>query len=221
MNNNMKRMLQKQFGSAMTALLVAIAAENIPASAARAPVTTVQKQADGVLLQTGTNVLRLQVWSDRVIRVTFAPGADLPKARSFSVIVKPARVKWKSSETPDAVVLETAAIRAQVDKKTGAVGFFDLNGKPILQEAENGRDFFTTTATNFNGTSARQKFMLPPGERIYGLGQHQSGMWNYRGTTVHLQQRNMEVGIPVLVSSKGYGVLWDNPAVTDVDVGKD
>jgi alpha-D-xyloside xylohydrolase len=42
---------------------------------------------------------------------------------------------------------------------------------------------------------------------------------NYRGSTVHLQQRNMEVAVPMLISSRGYGILWDNPAVTDVDVG--
>jgi alpha-D-xyloside xylohydrolase len=116
--------------------------------------------------------------------------------------------------------LETPGVRARLDKQTGVVGFFDLTGKPILQEAENGRASAPTTVTNFNSTSVRQKFILPPDERIYGLGQHQAGVWNYRGTRVHLQQRNMEVGLPVLVSSKGYGILWDNPAVTDVDVGE-
>lgn len=193
---------------------------NISASAAMDPITKVQKQSDGVLLTTPSGTLRLQVWSDRIVRVTFAPENKSPAKKSFSVIAKPVKTKWKSSETPDAVILETQAVRARVDKKTGAVGFFDLNGKPILQEADNGRAFATTTVTNFNGTGARQKFILPPDERIYGLGQHQSGVWNYRGTTVRLLQRNMEVGLPVLVSSKGYGVLWDNPAVTDVDVGK-
>ena len=152
--------------------------------------------------------------------MTFAPGNKLPEKKSFSVIARPAKTEWQLRETPDAVILETPAIRAQVNKKTGAVGFFDLSGKPILKEAENGRAFAPTTVTNFNGMSVVQKFILPPDERIYGLGQHQSGVWNYRGTTVHLQQRNMEVALPVLVSSKGYGVLWDNPAVTDVDVGK-
>jgi alpha-D-xyloside xylohydrolase len=44
---------------------------------------------------------------------------------------------------------------------------------------------------------------------------------NYRGTSVHLQQMNPgESAIPVLVSSRGYGLLWDNPAITDVDVGQ-
>jgi alpha-D-xyloside xylohydrolase len=212
----MEKMLKK-FLMMIGAILVAA---NTSASAAADSTAKVQKRGDGVLLTTPDGTLRLQVWSDRIVRVTFAPGNKLPEKKSFSVITKPTRAKWKLSETPDEVILETQAVRACVDKKTGAVGFFDLNGNPILLEAENGRAFEPTTVTNLNGTSARQKFVLPADERIYGLGQHQAGVWNYRGTTVHLQQRNMEVGLPVLVSSKGYGVLWDNPAVTDIDVGK-
>ena len=196
-------------------------AASLSAPGAVVPVgALIQKQDDGVLLMTPDGTLRLQVWSDKIIRVTFAPGEKLPEKKSFSVVAKPEKTKWNLSETPDALVLETPSVRAQVDKKTGAVGFFDLKGKPILQEAENGREFAPTTETNLNGTSARQKFILAPDEAIYGLGQHQSGVWNYRGTAVHLQQKNMEVAIPVLVSTKGYGILWDNPAITDVDVGK-
>jgi alpha-D-xyloside xylohydrolase len=66
----------------------------------------------------------------------------------------------------------------------------------------------------------RQSFALDPVEGIYGLGQHPDGFMNHRGTSVHLQQENRIVGVPMLVSSRGYGVLWDNPAVTDVDAGK-
>ena len=72
----------------------------------------------------------------------------------------------------------------------------------------------------------RQYFELPPDEGIYGLGQHQQGWWNYRsagregaGVKVRLAQANMEVGVPVLTSSKGYMLLWDNPAVTTIAVG--
>ena len=183
------------------------------------PVTKVQKRSDGVSLTMQSGTMRLQVWSDRVIRVTYAPTAELPANKSLSVIGKPRKSKWKLSEKPEAVTLETPALQARVDRKTGAVGFYDLDDKPILQEAEGGREFAPSPVKEVGGTSVRQSFILAADERIYGLGQHQSGVWNYRGTTVHLQQRNMEVGLPVLVSSKGYGVLWDNPAVTDVDVG--
>ena len=183
------------------------------------PVTKVQKRSDGVALTMQSGTMRLQVWSDRVIRVTYAPTAELPVNKSLSVVGKPGESKWKLLEKPEAVTLETPALRARVDRKTGAVSFYDLNDKPILQEAEGGREFAPSPVKEVGGTSVRQTFVLAPDERIYGLGQHQSGVWNYRGTTVHLQQQNMEVAVPVLMSSKGYGVLWDNPAVTDVDVG--
>jgi alpha-D-xyloside xylohydrolase len=106
-----------------------------------------------------------------------------------------------------------------VDTKTGAVGFYDLTDKPLLVESDNGREISPATQKGVIGTLVRQSFVLPPDEGIYGLGQHQQGLWNYRGHTVHLLQENREVGIPVLLSSRGYCLLWDNPAVTDISVG--
>ena len=52
-------------------------------------------------------------------------------------------------------------------------------------------------------------------QAIYGLGQHQAGLLDYHGTTVRLQQANTDVGVPVLVSTAGYGLFWTNPAVTE------
>ncbi len=47
------------------------------------------------------------------------------------------------------------------------------------------------------------------GEALYGLGQHEDGYLNLRGTTVYVHQANKKIGIPVLVSSLGYGILMD------------
>lgn len=47
------------------------------------------------------------------------------------------------------------------------------------------------------------------GEALYGLGQHEEGHLNLRGTTVYVHQANKKIGIPVLVSSLGYGILMD------------
>ena len=54
-------------------------------------------------------------------------------------------------------------------------------------------------------------------EGLYGLGQHQSGMFNYRGSTVELAQDNTDVAIPVLMSSKGYALMWNTASLTYVD----
>ena len=189
------------------------------AGAAPTPVTNVQKQADGVLFVTQGGLLRVQVWSDDVIRITRANVGELPPLKSLSVIGKPeAAVKWTMREADDAVFVETPALHVKVDRKIGTVGFFDSTDKSILQESDGGENPPATQPSDA-GTVVRQSFVLPADEGIYGLGQHQQGLFNYRGKGVRLLQQNMEIGIPVALSSKGYVFLWDNPAVTDISVG--
>ena len=60
----------------------------------------------------------------------------------------------------------------------------------------------------------RQQFESMPGEALYGLGQHQTGIIDYRGRDLTLAQHNMDVAVPLVVSSRDYGILWDNDSVT-------
>ena len=57
-------------------------------------------------------------------------------------------------------------------------------------------------------------------EHIYGLGQHQHDRLDQKGCVIELIQRNTEVSIPFLLSSKGYGFLWNNPAVGRVELAQ-
>ena len=63
------------------------------------------------------------------------------------------------------------------------------------------------------------RFNAYPEERIYGLGQHQHGLLDQKGAVIDLLQRNSEVCIPFLLSSRNYGFLWNNPAVGRVELG--
>ena len=56
-------------------------------------------------------------------------------------------------------------------------------------------------------------------EHIHGLGQHQHGMLDQKGCVIELIQRNTEVSIPFMLSSRNYGFLWNNPAVGRVELG--
>ena len=60
----------------------------------------------------------------------------------------------------------------------------------------------------------RQQWEPHEGERLYGLGQHQQGLLDIKGTDLELRQYNGEIVIPLLVSSRGYGILWDNTSLT-------
>jgi alpha-D-xyloside xylohydrolase len=61
-------------------------------------------------------------------------------------------------------------------------------------------------------------FNANPKEHIYGLGQHQHGLLDNKGSVLDLEQRNTEVCIPFYISTTGYGFLWNNPGVGRVEL---
>jgi len=60
-----------------------------------------------------------------------------------------------------------------------------------------------------------QEFLSPHGEALYGIGEKQDGIWNWRGIPIDLINANTVGGTPMMVSSRGYGVLWDNESPTE------
>ena len=181
----------------------------------------VERDAGGVTLTTAAGVTRVEIWGDRIVRVTHRPpAAEAPRA-SLAVIARPDPGPWEFAEQGDEILLTTARLRVAIDETTAAVRFLGPDARPILGEIPGGTAL-TPAAVGADRTTWRceQRFALDPAEAIYGLGQHPNGLMDYRGAVIHEQQANRDVAVPVLVSSRGYGVLWDNPAVTDVDVGK-
>ena len=173
-------------------------------------------------MQLNPGVLRLEIFSPRTVRVTFAAGGKLPDTKSFAVIARPQKTKWQLDKTADEIILRTDEIAAHVNRMTGAVSFFDKTGAPVLAEnPDGGKSLGPNRAGNLDTLRSRDEFTIAPGEAFYGLGQHGGGLMNYRGAKIHLQQRNpTESAVPVLISSQGYGIFWDNPAIADVDIGK-
>ena len=174
------------------------------------PVRNVQQQADGVLFSMGTGTLKLQVCSDSVIRVLYSAAASFPKHPDFVVI----KESWPSTKfdvqsTDNAVTLTTSQLKITVTRKDGTISYADASGDALLQEASrklipekvNGEDTYRAESfVNIYGSH----------EGLYGLGQHQSGVWNYRGESVDISQDNSNISVPLMLSSKGYGIFWNN-----------
>lgn len=185
-------------------------------------VVTVQKQADGVTAMLRKGALRLQVLTPRIVRVRYSPNGVFPATLPLAVVGRFVPVAWHLQTTPLEIIVATGAVQAVVSRRNGAVRFVDTHGKSLLSETPDGRSLTPASIATTPPTAthqARQQFILPPDEDIYGLGQHQAGQMSYRGTAVTLEQVNREVAIPFLVSSRGYGVLWNNPAATVVNAG--
>ncbi|WP_443751398.1 glycoside hydrolase family 31 protein [Asticcacaulis solisilvae] len=168
----------------------------------------VMRDDHGIRIDTGAGIVSVEMMSDRIAHIRFGT-KDYAGNYNPAVITTAKPVAFTVSEAADTVTLATAAFKVQVAKTDGAVGFLTLDDKPLLAEA--GRDL---------GHGVTQKFGTPFGDPniVYGLGQHQNGLLDYSGTTVHLQQANRDVAVPMLVSPKGFGILWNNAAVTDVDI---
>jgi alpha-D-xyloside xylohydrolase len=178
----------------------------------------VQTAGHDVVVKVAGGQLRLQGWRDRTIRVTFTSADVFPKDHSLSVIESPdPKMGWTVGDAADSVAVKTNAISARVDRASGVVTFSDLQGNVFLAESPNGHKLEATDAQTQPAYKVSDTFQLAPAEAIYGLGQHPDAGMNYAGRAIHLQQENRLVGIPVLMSSKGYGILWDNPAITDID----
>jgi alpha-D-xyloside xylohydrolase len=157
--------------------------------------------------------VRLQVMSDRIIRVTATPTDSLDLPKSLMVTASPITYGFKVAEKAGKVVLSTPSTTAEVSLQTGAVGFRDASGKLVL--AEQARSAFTpTTVEGQPFVAIRQQFNPGTSEAFYGLGQHQNGQMNYNGEDVELSQYNRIVGIPFLVSTNNYGILWDNNGIS-------
>jgi alpha-D-xyloside xylohydrolase len=203
-------------------LVSLILSANLLTASTAAPiaVSSVQKDSDGVTFKMQPGTLKLRVFSPRVVEVIYAPGDSLPQTKSLSVIGRPTRTSWKLAETKEEISLSTDELAVRVNRASGAIGFYDKTGKPVLIEKTDGGKTLTPAHVGVIDTlRSEQVFELPPDEAIYGLGQHPDAPMNYRGAKLHLQQENRIVAVPVLLSSRGYGILWDNPAVTDVDAG--
>ena len=173
-------------------------------------VTGLQRQADGVQLTLQKGVMTLQVCSESIIRVRYSLTQSPPTHPDLVVIKNtwPA-AKWELQSSDDSIVLSTGQIKAAISRKDSSITFQDSAGKRLFQQTE-----VTMTPVVLNGepTNHLELFSKLWGsyESFYGLGQHQAGVWNYRGEAVDISQDNTNISIPFFLSSNGYGIFWNN-----------
>lgn len=56
-------------------------------------------------------------------------------------------------------------------------------------------------------------------EKIFGMGQYQDRQLNKKGALLELAHRNSQASVPFMISSRGYGFLWNNPAIGTAHFG--
>jgi alpha-D-xyloside xylohydrolase len=176
----------------------------------------IARSADGIVVTPETGPakrVRLQVISDRIVRVTAVPTESFDLPESLMVTAEAPASATFDVETRDGVTrLSTAQVVAEVALATGRVRFKDAQGNAVLAESKSA--FTPVKVDDKDFYAIQQQFNPGTDEAFYGLGQHQNAQMNYNGEDVELAQHNMDIAVPFVLSSRNYGVLWDNSSVT-------
>ncbi len=199
---------------------LAVAAVLTAAPCARAqwnppnPVVSFQKQPDSLEVSQKAGLLRLQVCAPDVLHVTYsAAGMSAPPRPSDHVVVKKSWPAADFSVASDdkAITLTTSLLKVVIERESGAIHYFSATGDTLTTDSYRS---LRPVETNGENTFHAETFFAIYGshEGLYGLGQHQAGVWNYRGETIDLSQENTNIAVPLLVSSNGYGIFWNNPS---------
>jgi alpha-D-xyloside xylohydrolase len=151
--------------------------------------------------------IKIQVVNDKVVHVQATADKDFSQEKSLITVSNLQYTdKFKVSETDKEVVLSTDSLTVTINKSTGEIAFFDKQNKPILLENKGGGKTFTPIEVEgTKGYTLRQIFESQNDEAFYGLGQHQSDEFNYKGKNESLFQYNTKVSEPMIVSTKNYG----------------
>ena len=160
--------------------------------------------------------LKIEICADNVVRVVFARDlASFERPTLATAVKRCVDTPYTVTRATGVLTVATAKLTVRVDTATGAITFLDSSGQPILAEtAGGGRTLTPAVVQGERVFQVRQQWQPQTGESLYGLGQHQHGLLDIKDTDLELRQYNTEVAIPFLVSSRGYGILWDNTSFT-------
>jgi alpha-D-xyloside xylohydrolase len=175
-----------------------------------------QRLPDGIAVRLDSLRVRLRVCDSRTIRVivTSKPAQTFRPSLAINKTWLPAL--WRAELQDSVALLYTGKVLATVNLRSGAVEFRDLKRTLLVREAPaRPHEITPAVVSGEKSYHVRQRFMLSRDEAIYGLGQFEYGMMNYRGRHVTLIQNNRHVCVPFLISTRKYGIYWDNYSHTE------
>jgi alpha-D-xyloside xylohydrolase len=175
--------------------------------------TSYTVDATGVTFTLSPGRMKVSVCKDDIIRVQYTSASSIPAKTSLSVSATWGTPTFCVTEAAGVLTITTARMKAKITESTGLVSYTDLSDTALTSEYSKSLAAATVEGTATNTVAAA--FNSPANEALFGLGQQQDSVLNRKGTTLRMLNENTKIMIPVLVSNKGYGLLWDNYSITN------
>lgn len=176
--------------------------------------SAITSQTDsGIALSAGAQEIQVDFYSPTSVRIRKTPAAHSYTKTSCSVIAAPSPIPFSAKQNGGSVTVKTEKLTLKVNLESGAIAYYTHTGTLLLKE----QGAATFKEVNDAGTPAyevTQVFAVEKNEPVYGLGNLENGQLSQRGVSRKLMPGNVEDGISVIQSVKGYGILWDNYSPT-------
>lgn len=201
-------------------------------------ITEVMRRGDALYLKSERALHRIMPYTDTIIRLSYTYDEAFSQALNPGVTAKPS-AEWDFYETEEEIVLHTGEVQVRVNRETACYSYYSADGRLLLKEAESeSRELEAFTKTilsdetqevekiktadgeksvvkeaklkeNGSAYHTKLRLVLEDKEALFGLGQHEEGYGNLRGKTIYGHQANRKIALPLLVSTKGYGIFTD------------
>ena len=165
---------------------------------------------NGIELNTADLNLKVQFYDENIVRIVKWSRDGTSEKLSLSVIKNSIpELTIKTEYTSNEILLSSLKLLLKISKISGNIEYLTLDKNTILKEK--GTPLFNPVIYDSDsGFTVQQDFQLSPDEGIYGLGEQEDGYFNYRNKKVELAQANVGASNSFLISTKNFGILWDN-----------
>ena len=190
---------------------------------------------NGLVRRMDKELLLIQPWGANSFRIRATQNRSFDEAIP-SALTEPLKQEEMEAEITlekngKAAVIRNGNLTCYLSE-TGKLKFVNQRGELLLEEYERDRfreimdgDFYSALEihprqmrpiTGTNSYELTEQFEAQEDEKFFGMGQYQQDILNLKGCRLELAQRNSQITIPFTVSSRGYGFLWNNPAIGHV-----
>ncbi len=204
---NTKPMLKSTLCKITVALLFFLTINRSPA---KASVISYKKVANGLVFKLDKGLMKVTVCKEDIIEVKYTVFDSLSTKPSLIINANWDFPSFKVLDDKNQVIIITTRLRVLVNKTTNNITYEDINGNEIA--SEDNKSITAATIAGINTYNISTQFNSPANEALYGLGCHplDSLSINYKGRNQDMAIKYMTGAIPVLLSTKGYGLMWDN-----------
>jgi len=191
------------------------------ASVAQSPVpeSLFRKEGNALVWENEGEVFKIEAYGANTLRIR--------STRSLHISDEIWNILPQSATVPEIRILQGKAvirngnIRAEIRENDGLVTYFGKEDQILIKEAYHhhvsrfARQYKSRGSDRFE---LMLTFEAEKTEHLYGMGEYPNDCLDLKGCVLELAQKNTQISIPFLLSTKGYGFIWNNPAIGRADL---